>query len=234
MLSDAEVEAFAGRVKRALNRSTYDKLRDELRAQPDRGRGLLEALTRHRSQEVRVWASGVARTDLGSDAIPILVSMAHDRRTATRDAALQDLEAIDPELLRPFIPDIRRIFSRSKSLHSPGGAAMWRLARLRDPDSAELFRRYAERRDPAWYDHRMPMVLADYIDDPTSLVRRLDTHDHDWMFWVARAAKILMPSGAEAALRKAAQDSRDPECRQICADELVNLELQRTVPNPDD
>jgi hypothetical protein len=234
MEPDNEVEAFAARVKRAWNRPAYERLRADLRSRPDRGKALLEALTRHRSQEVCVWAAGVARHDLGPDAIPILVSMAHDRRTATRDAAMQDLEAIDPELLRPFVPDMRHIFNRSKDLNSEGRAAMWRLARLRDAESAELFRRYAESRNPASYDHRMPMVLADYVEDPTSLVRRLKAHDHDWTFWVARAAKSLLPTGAEEALREASQYSPDAKCREICADELENLELQRTVPNSND
>jgi hypothetical protein len=227
-----EVERFATRIKRAWSGPAYRKLREEIRAQPDGGVALLRALANHRSQVIRVWAGGVARLDLGADAIPLLQEMAQNRSTETRDAAMQDLEAIDPELLRPFVRDMRRIFGRSKTLYSPGGAAMWRLAKLRDPESAALFRRYAAKRNPAWYDHRMPMVLADYIDDSMSVARRLREHDHAWTLWLATAARLLNVHGAEDALRVGSERSPDPDCREVCAKELDGLLRFRQASQP--
>ncbi len=229
---DADVEDFAGRLKLARSGGSYRRLRDELRDKPDRGTRLLAALMKHRSQKVRSWSANVARKDLGRDAIPLLVEMATDRRLANRDEAMQQLEAIDLELLRPFVPDMRRIFRTAKDLYSPGGAAMWRLVRLGDRESATLFRAFAAGRNPSWYDHRMPLVLADYLADPTTLVQRIIGHDHDWMPVITTAARQLDVPGVDAALRDAANGAPDPECRRICEEELRCLLRERERPQP--
>lgn len=159
--------------------------------------------------------------------------MAHDRRIGTRDMAMQELAAIDLELIRPFIPAMRTTFRHAERLISgAGGAAMWRLARLRDSPSATLFRIYAVRRDPRWYDHGMPMVLADYIDDPRTLVRRIAAHDHPSMFWLATATHALDPPDGEQTLRTAASELPDSECQRICREELDGLLRDRLRPKP--
>lgn len=219
----AAVEGFAARVKRAWTPEAYESLRSELRAMPDRGLALLDALADHSAEDVRVWASSVAAKDLGRRGVPILLKLAKHKRTLTRDAAMQDLEAVDPVLLKPFIPEMRRILRRSKGLHSAGGAAMWRLARIGDVESSATLRAFAANKDVRHYDHRMPMVLADYLDDPNSVVRRIAGHDHDWMLWLAMAAEMLNLPGAEAALATAARESPDTDCRDACAKELAKL-----------
>ncbi|HSL34347.1 MAG TPA: hypothetical protein VK871_11900 [Candidatus Limnocylindrales bacterium] len=230
--SDPDVESFAGRIRQTFSRSGYRRLRADLSGRSDRGAALLSALMRHTSQDVRSWAANVARKDLGRDAIPCLEEMARSPRIADQDEAMQQLEAIDRELLRPFIPAMRRIFRRSTDLSGPGGAAMWRLVRLGDRDSATLFRAFAEGRDPRWYEHRMPLVLADRIEQPGSLVQRIASHDHEWMLWLATAARQLDAAGAEAALRDGARSAPDPECRRICQEELEELMRDRQRPHP--
>lgn len=224
------VDDFAARVIRAWTDEAYHALRAELRAMPDQGLGLLKALADHSSEQVRVWAGGVAREGLGRGGIPILLKLASHRRTFTRDAALQDLEALDPELLRPFIPAMRRTLLRSTTLYSEGGAALWRLARLGDQGSAPTFRKFAEKIDPRrYYDQRMPLVLAEYLDAPGSIVRRIQAHDHEWMQWLAIAAVNLDVSAAREALAAGATAHPDQECRDICSKELRRLEGHRVT-----
>jgi hypothetical protein len=232
-VADDDIEAFGRRITRAFSDVAYRRLREELQAQPDRGLATLTALSRHRSEAVRTWAGGVARKDLGrAEAIVLLTDLAKHPRAFTRDLAMQDLEAIDPELLRPFVGDMRQTFRRSKDLYSPGGAAMWRLARLRDRESAGLFRAYAAKRDPGRFDHRMPIVLAVFLDEPNSIAGRIRDHDHEWMIWLVRAATSLDVPGAEDALSAGAAASPDGACRQICAEGLATLAHRRSQPQP--
>ena len=89
---------------------------------PDHGVAMLTALADSSVEAVRVWAGVVAREGLGLDAIPLLLKLASHRRAFTRDAAMQELAVLDPDLLRPFIPEMRRMIRRSESLYSEGGA----------------------------------------------------------------------------------------------------------------
>jgi len=223
---DVDVGRFAERIRRSENDKSYRRLLDDLRAQPDGGVALVRALMKHSSNDARFWAAGVAREEYGTAAVPWLVEMAHDRRTLTRDIAMQELAAIDLDLLRPFVPEMRRILLRSKppaALYGPGGTAMWRLVRLRDRESAAVFRVFANKQEHGpYYDHQMPMVLADYLDDPDSLVRRIKSHDHDSMLWLVMAAARLGVEGAEEALMAATTELPDDKCREICAGELRN------------
>jgi hypothetical protein len=108
---------------------------------------------------------------------------------------------------------------------------MYRLARFRDAPSADLFRAFAAKQDPPWFAHRMPIVLADYIEDPASVPRRIRGHDHDWMFWLAEAASLLDIEDGEPALSVCAETAPD-ECREICRDALNGLLAERARPKP--
>jgi hypothetical protein len=199
-----DLDRFAERIRRSTSEKAFDSLLAEVRAQRDGGLAILRALMRHGSSQANFWAAGVARSELGADAVPLLIEMANDRRTFTRDIAMQELAAIDIELLRPFVPAMRRTLLQSKPtapLYSPGGAAMWRLVRLRDRESASTFRAFAEKQEHGRnYAYRMPIVLADYLDDPNSLLRRIQSHDHEWMRWLVQAAAQVNVPGIDNAL----------------------------------
>lgn len=230
--SAEEAVAFASRVKRARTASSYRRLADDLASRPDHGVAMLQALMLQPSRDVRGWSANTARRELGADAVPLLVELARSRRIGDREDALQQLGAIDLELVRPFIPELRRMVRGDKDLSGPGKAAMWNLARLRDGESAELFRSVAAKFDDDWYKHRMPLVLADYLDDRSSIVRRISAHDHDWMFWIAEAARLLDPPDAEPALVQGSTVLPDTNCRAICAEALQGLRSDRAGPHP--
>jgi hypothetical protein len=228
--SPSAVADFAHRLllaNRGFKDEPFDRLREEVRAQPDGGLELLMALADNTSERVRDWAAYAARKELGHAGLPVLLKLAKHPRTFTRDGAMQKLAEIDIELLRPFIPDMRRIFRRSDSLYSEGGAAMWRLVRLRDVGSAPILRAFAEKRNFEHYDGRMPAVLADYREDTASIERRIAAHDHDWMLWLVRAARQLGLPNAETALAAGSRDLPDETCRELCAKELAALRSPR-------
>ena len=230
--SAEEVDAFASLVKRARTASSNRGLAEDLAARPDHGVAMLQALMQQPSAQVRWWSANTARRELRRDAVPLLVELARSKRVGDREAALQQLEAIDLELVRPFIPELRRMVRGDKHLTGPGKAAMWRLARLGDGDSAGLFRSVAAKFDDGWYTHRMPLVLAEYLDDRPSIVRRISTHDHDWMFWVSEAARLLDVPDAEPALAQGSTDLPDADCRAICTEALQGLRRDRAGPHP--
>ena len=130
--SAAEVGAFALRVKKAHTASSYRRLADDLAARPDNGMAMLQALMRQPSRDVRGWSANTALGELGRDAVSLLVEAAHSKRIGDREDLLQQLEAIDLELIRPFIPELRRMVRGDKGLTGPGKAPMLRLARLRE------------------------------------------------------------------------------------------------------
>lgn len=231
-LSAADVEAFAVRIKRSHNAPSARRLADDIANMQDRGVAMLRALMQHSSGDVRSWAANTARQELGRDAEPLLVELAYSKRRGDREDALQQLEAIDLELVRPFIPELRRMFRGDKDLSGPGKTAMWTLARLGDRESAALLRSVATKIDDRWYSHRMPNVLADYLDDPSSIMRRISEHDHDWMFWVAEAARLLHPPRAESTLAGGSSDLPDPDCQKICAEALEGMRRDLAGPQP--
>lgn len=89
---------------------------------------------------------------------------------------------------------------------------MIKLARVLDPEAPALPRAYAAKFNPGWYPDRMAMVLAEYVEDPVSVVRRIATHDHDWMFWLLQAASVLDVSDYDAALETASSLGLDAVC----------------------
>jgi HEAT repeat protein len=227
-----EIDAFATRIRKTRDSSGYRALLHELASDRQRGMVIVSQLVGNRSAEVRYWAMNAARKAFDRDAVPLLLDLAGDRRLSMRDEAMAQLEAIDPELLRPLIPAIRRMFLRGNVLHGEGRAAMFRLARLGDTDSSALFRRFAAKQDPRHFVHRMPLVLAGYLDDPDSLVSRIRAHDHDWMFWLAEAAWILEVPDADDALVRGAQAPYDTECQAICTEAARALARKLANPSP--
>jgi hypothetical protein len=161
------------------------------------------------------------------------MKMLDDRRVSMKEAALQQLEGIDPKLLGPLIPHIREVFRRGRgSLYDPKGFAMNMLARVGDRDSAGMFRRYAAGHDSGSFDYRMPLVLATYLEDPQSVVRRIADHDHEWMPLLAQSAAMLDKAGMEQVLVEGSKGLPDIECRRLCEESLARLLRERQGERP--
>jgi hypothetical protein len=190
-LSPHEVEAWASRVQAYEGATAYRRILTELSVDRDYAAALLERLADHRDPIVRSWAGTAAMEILGRGAVPLLFRLTNDRDGDVRDGAREDLIAIDPDFVQQMLPSLRQVLKRGKDPFGEDKAAMWRLARLRDPESVSILREYASRNDPRDYAYRMPLVLADYIEDPTSIARRIRDHDHEWMFWLVDAASLL-------------------------------------------
>lgn len=90
---------------------------------------------------------------------------------------------------------------------------MWQLAMARDRHSVPILRGYAERQSSQRYSpYRTPTILADYIEDPSSILRRIREHDHDWMWWLWEAATMLEIPGADEAWVAVLQGPIDGWC----------------------
>jgi hypothetical protein len=66
----------------------------------------------------------------------------------------------------------------------------------------------------------MPNVLADYLEDPDSIIRRIRSRDHDSMFWLVEAAPSLRPDDARRALSDSLAGPLDPDCRRFVESKL--------------
>ena len=226
----AEIDRWAREIAKAESGPEYRALVDRLRRDPVGSRPILEALITHRSDEVALWATNVLRKVFGAASAPTLTSLARTARGLRRIDAFQQLEAIDPELLRGLLPELRTTFLKSPNPTMDARLVMFQLARLRDRQSADIFRRVAAHQNRAWYAHGMPMVLADYIDDPDSLARRIVAHDHDRMTWLTTAAGVLDAPGAEAAMANLAAAAPDETCRREATHGLELLAATRGGP----
>lgn len=215
VLNPNEVEAWARRVQAYDGADAYRDILAELRSDRAYAAALFDRLAEHRDPIVRAWAGTAAREIYGRDGVPLLLRLTEDRDADVRDSARQDLVEIDPEFIRQMLPSLRHVLQRGKDPFGEDKAAMWRVARLRDPDSVQILRDYASRNDPRHYAHRMPSVLAAYIEDPASVAERIRRHDHDWMLWLVDAASLLPVPGAAEAFAAALALPVDPECAEI-------------------
>lgn len=123
------------------------------------------------------------------------------------------IEALsEPWLREALLPKLRKEFKISTK---GGERAMWGAARLLDRESVPLLREFALRRDLSAYTRKMALALADYIEDPPSICRRIREHDHDSMFWLVEAASILQIPGSEGAFKAALAAPVDAHCAEI-------------------
>lgn len=209
------VEAWARRIRGYESEAEYHALLAELRSDPAFAAALLDRLAEHRDPIVRGWAGTAARLLFGGEAVPLLTRLLEDRDPDIRDGARDDLVAIDPMFERTFLPTYRRILGRRADPWGEDQRAMYHLARARDPEAVPLLRAYAAHYDARYWHNRTPLVLADYIEDPGSVARRILAHDHDFMFWLVDAAMILGIEDARETLEAALTLPMDEECHEI-------------------
>lgn len=205
------------------------QLLDALAANRDGAIGLLDRLANVRNPIIRAWAGTAASAVFGRDAIPLLTQLTKDRDPDVRDVARQDLVALDPSFEQTFFPAYRRALKRRKDKWGEDREAMWALARAKDREAVALLRDYASHYDPRHYHNRMPLVLADYIEDPSSVVRRIRDHDHDFMFWLVNALAYLEFPEAQQVLTEALAEPFDNACVDIIRERLRYLSERPTV-----
>lgn len=210
-----EVDAWAERILTYEGEEGHRTLIAELESDREFAHVLLDQLGQHRETVVRMWAADTAKALFGLDAISFLTRLTKDSHPDVRDVAREDLIDLDPALEEAMLPKLRKVLERAKDPWGEDRAAMWRVARLRDQASVPILRAYGARHDPRYYHHRMPLVLADYIEDPPSIPRRIGEHDHDWMWWLWEAAKLLDIPGSDAAFAAVLAGPIDADCEGI-------------------
>jgi hypothetical protein len=194
------------------------------RLRADRGRAalVLDELSRHSSAEVRAWVPQAARELLGSGGTRLLLGMTRDADPAVRDAAVDELVALDPEAARKVVPDLRRRL-HSASAHERV-TAMWTLAELDDRRSLEIVAGLAEGSEHAFERRAAEAVTLLLGDGRAEIVRRLRAHDHELVPALAAAARIAGDEEARAALGECARSAPDEACREACRAELARLD----------
>jgi HEAT repeat protein len=196
---------------------------EDLRA--DRGRAvrILDELSRHRSPDVRGWVAWATPQALGEGGVHVLVGLTRDRDAEVRDAAIEELVALDPGAARKLVPSLRRRL-RSPEPHEPV-TAMWTLAELHDRESLPQVRRIVEGEnlDP-WQRAAAEIVVMLLEERGDEVVRAIRDHDHERMPWLATGARILATDEARDALEECAREAPDEGCRRACTIELERLE----------
>jgi hypothetical protein len=197
---------------------------EDLRA--DRGRAvrILDELTRHRSPDVRGWVAWATPQVLGEGGVHVLVGLTRDRDAEVRDAAIEELVALDPGAARKLVPSLRRRL-RSREPHEPV-TAMWTLAELHDRESLPQVRRIAEAEnlDHPWQRLTAGVVVLLLEGRGDEVIGAIRDHDHERMPWLATGARILATDEARDALEECAREAPDEDCRRACAIELEKLE----------
>lgn len=202
---------WVGKVHSIASEEEFLYVLKSLGRDPDRD-AIISSLSRSPDPVVRAWAGTASRHILGLGARSILRRLASDPDADVRDSAREDLLVIDPMFETEVLVDSKRVLSRGVDPHGEDRAAMWRLAKARDQESVHILRAYAARFPESDYAHRMPMVLAEYLDDPSRIVSRIVGHDHEWMFWLVQALDLFPSAEAIGSLKSAIEAGIDDEC----------------------
>jgi hypothetical protein len=219
-LHPSDAEAWARRVRSYDGHAEYEEMILALKADPPNASRLLDRLAELPDPVVRAWAGTAAVQVLGREAIPLLMKLQRDRDPDVRDVARQDLVAIDPAFERSFFPAYRKALTRRTDPWGEDRVAMLTLAKARDPEAVPLLRDYASHHEARYWHNRMPLVLADYIEDPDSVTRRIREHDHDFMYWLVEATAFLDIPDAPDALSEALGQASDETCLGIIRERL--------------
>lgn len=205
-----------------------DALLDDLRADPNVGRAVLERLVRHPDPVVRSWVPWAARMVLETDAAAAITRVvAQDQDADTRDVAIEELLELDPDAAAELAPALRQRL-KSKDLYEPV-SAMWTLAAIHDQDALDEIRELSRNARLPWHQKSafvVSLVLSDQVDE---IVRRIRDHDHDLMPWLPEAARLVGTPDARAALKACSDSAPDEECRGYCNEALAKLERSDNV-----
>lgn len=141
--------------------------------------------------------------------------MTHDRDPDIRDFAYRALESIDPKLLDPLVKTFRRRLASSDPDEVVRSA--WFLAERRDIRSVPRIEGFRDQWEPWEAFYKIAEVILLVLTDPDAIARRIRSHDHDRMWWLATAASKIDDPDAIAALRDCSASAPDEDCRKACA-----------------
>ena len=191
---------------------------EALRREPGRAALVLDELSRHESARVRAWVPTVAADILGDGGARLILSLTRDREQTVKDAAVEALFELGPDAAAPLAPDMRRRLQSSEPRERI--AATWALAALGDDASLRVLSDRAESGETQ--EERAVARAAALVlrEDESSIVEGLRRHEHEDVPALAVAARMLGTEATVAALRAAAAEAPDEECRSACKAEL--------------
>ena len=188
------------------------RVQSELDSDPE----LLGELIKKASTAVREWLVESLPQLIGID-VPFHLMQVYKRDPDPdiRSAALQLLMANHPSRARELLVDLRRKV-HSDDYFEPEDA-LWALLSLRDDESAGEIRQLAKSRSDGL--GLIAGIVADGLDGREDVIAaRLLRHDEHYLTnWLARTAATLATPQLLEALRRAARDLPDEDCRIECA-----------------
>jgi HEAT repeat protein len=176
---------------------------------------ILETLSRDRDLEVRGWIPGAAHAVLGDAAIPLIKRMLRDSDADIRGLALDELERIDPALLEPILPMLRKNLASQNEYEVL--QVGWRLVERGDVEAIAPLKAFRDRYEAWMWEYKAATVLLLALTAPDEVIPRIREHDHDHMTWLAYAAVLQGTPDAYAALLGCSTDCPDDDCRRMCA-----------------
>jgi hypothetical protein len=197
---------------------TVEREVESLRREPGRAALVLDELSRHDSARVRTWVPTVAADVLGDGGARLILSLTRDRERTVRDAAAEALFKLGPKAAAPLAPDMRRRLQSSEAAERI--AAMWGLAALADNASLRALTGRAESAETQAERSVARGAVLVLREDEDTVVEGLRRHEHEDVPALAVAARMLGTEATIAALRLAAADAPDEECRSACRAEL--------------
>ena len=191
---------------------------ETLRREPGRAALVLDELSRHENARVRTWVPTVAANILGDGGARLILSLTRDRDPGVKDAAVEALFELGPEAAAPLAPDMRRRLQSSEPRERI--AATWALAALGDQTSLRVLSDRAESGETQQERAASRAAVLILREDEGAIVEGLRRHEHEDVPALAIAARMLGTEATIAALRTAADEAPDEECRSACRVEL--------------
>jgi hypothetical protein len=204
--------------------SQLEELLRSLKSQPAVAIATLSELSDHPSFEVRSWVPRAARLALGQEGLTIIKRATHDRDPDIRDAAIEELVALDPREADFLVPELRRRL-RSGDTYEPV-AAMWTLAQIGAKDALGDVEEVARSADRPWHRKAAEIAVLALRGDGEEIARRIRDHDHDSVPWLAEAARIVGTKECRAALSWCVDGAPDQSCRNACREALDKFEAR--------
>lgn len=155
-----------------------------------------------------------ARLVLGEGALPLLLKLLDDSDADVRGEALDQLELLDPSIVQRLAPRLRERLARSNNYEALSIA--WRLAVLKDEAAVALIEDFRDCHPEGNWQHKAADIVLAMLLEPDAIPRRIRTHDHDHMPWLAYGASLLRTGEAMDALDACADGAPDADCRAYC------------------